>query len=326
VPLRAVAPDANIPGQINLFAMTANGQPTKAAAAIATSDYEYPKVDTLHCSWGTPMCYFATGIGGNGIQDYIYGVNRATGATVFKHTLPAGLYIDNLAFDYINEELWAVAFDPQAQTAALASWSPVTGNLTSRTDISASLRGGFVYGGAFSMCAPTRQIYVGIDSADGAFNDRAAQYDVSGAVPRLVGEIPLIFPVPSGFRAICNQTSFIALLANTVQADSDSRQTALIGQVVETQDQRAGLFIPLARGDLPGFNQNGQEALFLNGMFAEFGGQFIIPVYPPYQRGQRGPNGGFVWTISPFTPGPPQQGVLTPINYFLAGAAGVPTQ
>ena len=256
----------------------------------------------------------------------IYGVNRATGETVFKHTLPAGLYIDNLAFDYVHEELWAVAFDPQAQTAALASWSPTTGNLTSRTDISQSLRGGFIFGGAFSICAPTRQIYVGIDSQNGAFQDRAAQYDVSGAAPRLVGEIPLLFPVPSGFRAICNQTSFVALLANTVQADSDSRQTALIGQVIETQDQRAGLFIPVARGDLPGFNQNGQEALFLNGMFAEFGGQFIIPVYPPYQRGQRGPNGGFVWTISPFQPGPPQTGTLTPISYFLAGAAGVPTQ
>ena len=88
--------------------MTATGVPTKGAAAVDTSDYEcvglaranarrrpasaaparprarltppprsprhapydarYPKVDTLHCSWTTPMCYFATGIGGNGIQ------------------------------------------------------------------------------------------------------------------------------------------------------------------------------------------------------------------------------------------------------------------
>ena len=114
--------------------------PTKAAASISTGDYEYPKVDTLHCSYATPLCYFATGIGGNGIQDFIYGVNRATGETVFKHTLPAGLYIDNLAFDYIAEQLWAIAFDPQAPggpTAALVSWSASTGNITSRTDVSA---------------------------------------------------------------------------------------------------------------------------------------------------------------------------------------------
>lgn len=316
------------------------------------------------------------------MQDYIYGVNRATGVTVFKHELPAGLYIDNLSFDWVNEELWAIAFDPNAPggaTATLASWSPVTGNLTSRTDVSAALRGGFVYGGAFSMCATTRQIYVGIDANQGGFNDRAAQFDVSGATPRLVGEIPLYFPVPSGFRAVCNASGLIALLANTIQADSEARETMLIGNVVETE-QRAGLFIPIARGDLPAFNQNGQVrrasraracpraslrarrspraqlaraarcarrapqpaptargaltrphlsraqvALFLNGMFAEFNGQVLIPVYPPYTRGSRGPPGGFLWTVSPFVPGPTPPGALTPLNYYLAGAAGVPT-
>lgn len=285
------------------------------------------RVDTLHCSWTTPLCYFATGIGGNGIQDYIYGVNRATGATVFKHTLPAGLYIDNLAFDYVNEELWAIAFDPNAPggpAAALASWSPATGNLTSRTDVSAALRGGFVYGGAFSMCATTRQIYVGIDANEGGFFDRAAQFDVSGANPRLVGEIPLYFPVPSGFRAVCNASGLVALLGNTIQADSEARETMLIGNVVETE-ARAGLFIPIARGDLPPFNQNGQAALFLNGMFAEFNGQVLIPVYPPYVRGSRGPPGGFLWTVSPFAPGPTPPGAITPLGYYLAGAAGVPT-
>jgi len=322
-----ISPDANIPGVITLFAMTPNGVPTRNAGVIQTTDFEYPKADTLRCSYTTPLCYFVTGIGAQAVQDYIYGVNRLTGETVFKHTLPAGLYIDNLAFDYTKEQLWAIAFDPAARAAALVSWSAQTGNITSRTDVTPALRDGFVYGGAFSMCSPTGQIYVGIDTQQGNFEDRVAQFDVSGAAPRFVGEIPLIFPVPSAYRAICNQTSLIALIGNTIQSDSDARETMLIGNTVQTEgDNRAGLFIPVARGDLPTFTARGEIPLYLNGMLAEFGGQILIPVFPPYQRGQANPAGGYLWTISPFQPGPPQAGVLNRINYFLAGAAGVPNQ
>ena len=84
---------------------------------------------------------------------------------------------------------------------------------------------------------------------------------------------------------------------------------------------------PAARGALtrPRLSSRAQVALFLNGMFAEFNGQVLIPVYPPYTRGSRGPPGGFLWTVSPFAPGPTPPGALTPLNYYLAGAAGVPT-
>lgn len=48
----------------NLFQMTPNGVPTKAVASVTTSDYEYPKIATLHCSYATPSCFFQTGVGG----------------------------------------------------------------------------------------------------------------------------------------------------------------------------------------------------------------------------------------------------------------------
>jgi len=59
---------------------------------------------------------------------------------------------------------------------------------------------------------------------------------------------------------------------------------------------------------------------------SEFQGTFLIPVYPPFNRGP-GPAPpvpiGFLWTVQPFAGYPaPQQ--LNLINYFLAGAAGVP--
>ena len=301
-----------------------------SAGSVGTSDQEYPKPSTLHCSWSNSnLCYFLTGVGAPYIQDALYAINRVTGATEFKHTIPAGLYVDNMAFDYIHEELWSIAFNPNAPggaTAALVSWSPAIGNATSVTDISGALRGGFVFAGAFTMCASTRQIYVGIDSQQGGFLDRVAQFDVSGAAPRLVGEIPLYFPVPSAMHAFCNATSLVALIGNTVQADSEVRETLLLGNIVAAG--REGLFLPVARGDLPTFQQRNEVPLFLTGMFSEFAGQFLIPVYPVFNRGP-GPapvfQGGLLWTAEPFAPGPgPTPAALSPLNYFLAGAAGVP--
>ena len=114
------------------------------------------------------------------------------------------------------------------------------------------------------------------------------------------------------------------LLANTIQSDSASRETMLIGNVIETDD-KAGLFVPVARGDLPAYNARGQEALFLNGMFAEFNGQVLIPVYPPVSRAPGGgQRNGFLWSVMPFGPAPTPPGTVTAINYFLAGACGVP--
>lgn len=270
-----------------------------------------------------------SGIAGNGVQDYLYGVNRVTGATVFKHTLPAGIYVDNLAYDYQHEELWSVAFNPNAPgggTAGLVSYSSTAGNVTSYTDVTPAIRGGFIFGGAMTMCASIRQIYVGIDDNNGGGYDRVAQFDVSGATPRVVGEIPLYFPVPSSMFAVCNDTALEVLLANTIQSDSEARETMLIGNVIETSD-RAGLFVPIGRGDLPAYNARGQEALFLTGMFAEFNGQVLIPVYPPVERGPGGgQRNGFLWSVEPFQPGPgpTPRGILSPLNYFLSGAAGVP--
>ena len=56
--------------------------------------------------------------------------------------------------------------------------------------------------------------------------------------------------------------------------------------------------------------------------------QFLIPVDPVFNRGP-GPapvfQGGLLWTAEPFAPGPgPGPAALSPLNYYLAGAAGVP--
>lgn len=55
--------------------------------------------------------------------------------------------------------------------------------------------------------------------------------------------------------------------------------------------------------------------------------EFVIPVYPPFQRGP-GPapvvEGGFIWNVRLAGRAPPVEAV-TPIAYYLAGASGVPT-
>ena len=86
-----ISPDDSVPGQVNLFEMTPQGQIIRGVATIVTRDDEYPKTGTLHCSWTTDMCWFATGVAGPYIQDAIIGVNRRTGTQVFRHEIPTGI-------------------------------------------------------------------------------------------------------------------------------------------------------------------------------------------------------------------------------------------
>ena len=135
--------------------MTATGTVVRGVATINTRDGEYPKTDTLHCSWGTPMCYFATGVGGPYVQDAVIGVNRDTGLQVFRHELPAGIYIDNLQFDYYEDRLFSVAFTPgnggTPGKGLLVEYEGTSGNVTILADITPALRGGFLFAGALSI-------------------------------------------------------------------------------------------------------------------------------------------------------------------------------
>lgn len=125
-------------------------------------------------SWNNPVAYFATGVGAPYIEDAIYAINVTDGSTIWKHTLPAGLYIDNLVFDYLTERLFSIAFNPNAPggvDARIVEYDAATGNLTEALDISRELAGGFVYGGAVSICPSSKTIYVGVDAPGGDFDD-----------------------------------------------------------------------------------------------------------------------------------------------------------
>jgi hypothetical protein len=324
-----IAPDDSVAGLVNLFTMTANGQPIKDAAAIVTSDLEYPKSGTLHCSWNSTLCYFVTGVQGRGVQDAIYGVDRISGTTVFKHEMPAGIYTDNLMYDYTTDALYYFAFNIQQNppTAAIVKLDAATGNITYIFDVSREIKG-FVYGGDVTICPTTGQIFVGVDAEanDGGFNDYIVEFSVTGALPTIVGGRPLAFPVPSGMHAFCNAAGLQFLVGDTIQADSLDRETALVGQFLIPQDGKAPIvFVPFISGRLPTFSQRGEIPLFLDSQFSEFQGQVIIPMFPPFQVGP-GPAppiiGGLVWTIDLTRRAAPQ---LAPINYYLVGASGVPT-
>ncbi len=122
----------------------------------ARATAEYPKIGTLHCSWTQPVCWFATGIGANYAQDAIIAVSTATGQTLWRHELPAGIFIDNLAYDYITETLYSIAFRPDGVPggygAALVSYNGVTGNVTIVADLTRDFRNGKLYPGSFSIC------------------------------------------------------------------------------------------------------------------------------------------------------------------------------
>lgn len=100
-PHAGISPDDTVPGLINIFQMNPDGTITNGTAAIRTTDREYVKDGTFHCDWATGgNCFFMTGVDANLVQDAVYGVNRFTGAVTFKHSLPAGIYSDNLVHDW----------------------------------------------------------------------------------------------------------------------------------------------------------------------------------------------------------------------------------
>lgn len=78
-----------------------------------------------------------------------------------------------------------------------------------------------------------------------------------------------------------------------------------------------------AQGDLPTFSQRGEIPVFLNGMFALHNNVVLVPAYAPFQRGQPFVYGA-LWTVD-FNGQRPQQ-TLSPLNYYLAGASGVPVR
>ena len=199
--------------------MSVTGQVIRGVASLPTRDREYPKTSTLHCSWGTDICFFATGVGAPYAQDAVIAVDRVTGQQVWRHELPEGIYIDNLQYDYINERLFSIAFRPNGPNgvdASFVEYDSLSGNLTQIIDITRDLRGGFVYGGAVSICPTDRTIFVGVDAGAG-LNDFILEYayGARGIVPR-AGRA-LLYPITSGVRAFCSNTSLEAIFGVTVQ-------------------------------------------------------------------------------------------------------------
>ena len=248
-------------------------------------------------------------------------MNRVTGATVFRHELPANIYVDNLQFDYLQDRLFSIAFRPNGPggvEAAFVEYDATTGNVTQIQDITPLLRGGFVFGGAVSICPTDRTIFVGVDARDG-FNDFLIEFEYTrGIAPR--GEKALLYPITSSVRAFCSNTTLEAIFGVTIQADSQDRETAMIGDF--NLGLREGLFVPVVRGDLPTYTQRGEVPIFLNGLFAEFARVVLAPVYAPFNRQEPIPYGA-LWTVDFADRGRPQQ-ILTPLDYYLAGASGTP--
>jgi hypothetical protein len=241
----------------------------------ATSPYPPPPISlpqgTLHCSWNQPICWFATGVGGNYVQDAILAVNTATGQTLYRHELPAGIYIDNLAYDYVTETLYSIAFRPDGApggyAANLVSYDGHTGNVTIVADLSRDFRNGRLYPGGFSICPTDKTMFIGIDADDGEFSDFIAEYEYfSPNGPRFVGAKPLLFPIPSTIHAVCSNRSLEGIYAVTIQSDSQDRETALVGDV--NVFGREGLFVPNVKGDLPVLPNN--QPLYLTGMMTDF--------------------------------------------------------
>lgn len=299
--------------------MAPTGAPLNAVAAIPTSDQEYPKSGTLHCLWTSPICYFLTGVARPYTQDAIYGVNRTTGTQIFKHEVPAGIYLDNLVLDWASDNLYSIAFDPQTRSANIVTYNGLTGTVTILLDISADIGNGFVYAGSVSICPTTNTLFVGVDSNVGL--DYILYYDISGATPKLVNNVPLVFPITSGLRAYCNATNLVGIFGDFIMGNSDARETLIVADTISPG--REGLLFPLSTADLPSFSARGEIELFLNGMLSEFGGTFLAPVFPPFNPGP-GPApalpGGLLFSWNYGTP----QGILSPIGYYLAGASGVP--
>ena len=252
----------------------------------------------------------------------MYAVNRLSGAVTWKHEMPAGIYSDNLVHDYVRNSLYYFAFnaDVNPPTASIVKLNAITGALEYVFDVARDVRG-FVFGGDVTMCAQDGHLFVGVDVAGaggGQFEDYVLEYDITGAQPRVLGGKPLLFPVPSTLHAVCGASLF----GTTIQADAFDREKVLIGDI--DFQGREGLFLPVVRGDLPTFTQRGEIPLFLNSLNADFGGTVLIPLFPFFTRGP-GPappmDFSLLWTVEPGSRAP---GTLSPLNYYLAGAAGVP--
>ncbi len=206
-------------------------------------------------------------------------------------------------------------------TARVVEYDAATGNLTEVADISRELAGGFVYGGAFSICPSAKTMFVGVDAADGEFNDYIIELSYAGPIVP-VGAKPLLYPIPSSLRAVCNGAQLTGIYGVTIQSDSQDRETAMIGDF--NLAGREGLFIPLVKGDLPTYTARGEVPIFLNGLYAYHEGTILAPVFPPYQRGQPIPFGALWTVVLGDAPGARPTETITPIPYYLAGAAGVP--
>ena len=207
------------------------------------------------------------------------------------------------------------------------------------------------------------------------------KYNARGIFPR--AERALLYPITSGVRAFCSNTSLEGLFGVTVQADSQDRETALLGDF--DLAGREGLLVvrpplrfftadipplltytlpqptfhthwqPIVKGDLPTYTQRGEVPVFLSGLFAEFGRIVLVPAYAPFDPQAREPIResrvaprlapqpplllpslppsslpfthhaayGALWTVDFAVAGRPQQ-VLSPLDYYLAGASGTP--
>lgn len=317
-----VAPDGGKVGLINVFTMDANGRVIAEKGAFQTSDREFPKAGTFHCAWNSSSCYVATGVDGRNVEDAVYSIDRTTGTVNFKHTAPAGVFFDNLVYDWDHDDVYYVTFDTINRQSYIAKLNTNTGNLTYIFEITKDIGVGAIFAGQVSICSQLQELYVGVDSGTVDALDFVLRYDVSGATPVLKGLIPLLFPIPTSTFAICNATALEAMYANTIQVDGFDRETALLGDVI--QAGKEGLFYPVVQGDLPSFNRRqGLAPQYFNGMVSEFGGEFILPAYEPFEVGPifKHP-AGFIWNIK-FSTGPVVE-TLTPIDFFLAGASGVP--
>jgi hypothetical protein len=254
-------------------------------------------------------------------------MNRTNGQLIFKHTVPAGIYLDNLVLDWTTDTLYAVAFDPQARDARIVSYNGGNGQYAEVLDISQDIAGGFIYSGSVTICPSTQTLYIGldIDVADGSFGDQILAYQLqAGGTAKLISRTPLLLPIPSGLHAFCNATNLLGIAGDFIQSNSDARETLVLGDLVSPG--REGLFIPLGSGDLPAFSARGEISLFLNGLIAEYAGTFLVPIFPPFNPGP-GPApalpGGFLWSWT-YQGGRPVPGNLAPIGYYLAGASAVP--
>ena len=129
-------------------------------------------------------------------------------ATPTAHATPPTRHAPE--YDYIQERLFSIAFRPNGPNgieASFVEYNALTGNLTQIVDISRDLRGGFVFGGAVSLCPTDQSIFVGVDARDGVsfwLRWRAAWLPA----PRSVSRPPPSLPPPpsliSGLQRLCD--------------------------------------------------------------------------------------------------------------------------